>query len=476
VPSLPHDWPFASIERTAQLIRRKEISPVELACATLDRIARLDTRLNAFITVTAERALTDARKAEREILRGAYRGPLHGIPLALKDNVWTRGVRTTAGSQILANFVPTEDATVTRRLARAGAVLLGKTNMHEFAYGVTTENPHYGATRNPWDTRCIAGGSSGGSAAAVAAGMAFGSVGTDTGGSIRIPAALCGIVGLKPTFGRVSRFGVVPLARSLDHAGPLARNVADLAILLHRIAGRDPRDPAACRVPVPDYLRALGRKLGRFRLGWPREYFFEGIDGGVRRALEAAIRVLEGMGAEIKEVTLPHLAEAAQASTDIALAEALRYHQDAGYFPARAREYGEDVRRRLQMGRSVSAASYLRGFEIRRLVRADFRDALQHVDAIVAPTTPVVAPRLHAKTAILAHKKESVRSALVRLNRPANFTGLPSISVPCGFTPQGLPVGLQLIGRPWVENLLLRIAHSYEQGTEWHCRQPELDR
>jgi aspartyl-tRNA(Asn)/glutamyl-tRNA(Gln) amidotransferase subunit A len=466
-------WPFLSIEHAARLLRRKEVSPVELTSAMLERIARLDRRFNAFITVTAERGVADARRAEREILRGHYRGPLHGIPLALKDNFWTRGIRTTAGSSILTDFIPSEDSTVAGRLSRAGAVLLGKTNLHEFAYGVTTENPHFGATRNPWARDRIAGGSSGGSAAAVAAGLAFGSVGTDTGGSIRIPSALCGIAGLKPTFGRVSCFGVVPLARSMDHVGPLARNVADLAILLQCIAGRDRRDPTTSGIAVPDYLRALRRKLGPFRLGWPQEFFFERIDPEVRRRVEAAVKLLKNLGAEVESISLPHLADAAQASTDIALAEAARYHEGAGYFPARTAEYGEDVRSRIELGRNVTALNYLRGLEVRRQVQEDFRRAFERVDAIVAPTTPIAAPRLGSQTTVIAREKESVRSALVRLNRPANFTGLPAISVPCGRTSQSLPVGLQLIGRRWQEDHLLRIAHAYQQATEWHALHPE---
>ncbi len=464
---------FLSIGRVALLLRTRKISPVELTQAVLTRVEKRNPQLNAYITVLAERAQADARRAEHEIVRGRYRGPLHGVPISIKDNIWVRGVRCTAGSKILADFVPSADATVARRLARAGAVLIGKTNLHEFAYGITGENPHYGPARNPWALDRIAGGSSGGSAAALAAGLCFASVGTDTGGSIRIPAALCGVVGLKPTFGRVSSYGVVPLARSLDHVGPLARNVGDLAILLRIIAGRDPLDPAAASKSVPDYLQALRRRLSHLRLGWPREYFFERVDDQVRRAIEAAGHVLAKLGSQIEEVSLPHIADSVEPGTHIALAEARRFHETAGYFPARAPEYGEDVRKLLDKSGSVSAVDYLKALEVRQAVLGDFQAAFARVDAILALAVPVPAPRLGESILMIGGEQETVRSALIRMNRPANFTGLPAISVPCGFTRDGLPIGLQLIGPAWAEELLLTIAHAYEQATEWHTRRPK---
>jgi len=466
---------FFSIGRVASLLRTKKISPVELTEAVLARVEKRNPRLNAYITVLAERARADARRAEREIVRGRHRGPLHGVPISIKDNIWVRGARCTAGSKILADFLPSEDATVARHLARAGAVLIGKTNLHEFAYGITSENPHYGPARNPWAPDRIAGGSSGGSAAALAAGLCFASVGTDTGGSIRIPAALCGVAGLKPTFGRVSSYGVVPLARSLDHVGPLGRTVDDLAILLRIIAGRDPLDSTAAAKPVPDYLRALRGRLNRLRLGWPREYFFERVDDQVRQAIEAAACVLTKLGAQIEEVSLPHIADSAEPSTHIALAEARHFHETAGYFPARAAEYGDDVRRLLDKGGSVTAVDYLKAFEVRQTVLGDFQAAFARVDAILAPAVPVPAPRLGESILMIGGEQETVRSALIRLNRPANFTGLPAISVPCGFARDGLPIGLQLIGPAWGEERLLKIAHAYEQATEWHTRRLKDD-
>ncbi len=468
----PDSLIFASIVELAPLVARKKISPVELAQAMLERIRQINPRLNAYLTIKMERALAQARRAEKEILRGRARGPLHGIPIALKDNIWTCGVRTTAGSKILADFVPQEDATVTRRLWRAGAVLLGKTNLHEFAYGVTTNNAHYGPTRNPWDLRRIPGGSSGGTGAALAAGLCYGSVGSDTGGSIRIPAALCGVVGLKPTFGRVSCHGVVPLAKSFDVAGPLARTVEDVAILLAAIGGADRLDATTARLRVPDYAAGLHSRGRKLRLGWPREYFWERLDPQVRAITEKAARGFEKLGVIMEEVSLPHIGDSVEPSTQIALAEARHYHESQGWFPARAADYSEEVRKRLEMGADVRATDYIRALETMRVVRADFDSVLARVDAIVAPATPFAAPEIGQKVVRLGDEEEPVRGALVRMNRPANFTGLPAISVPCGFTESGLPVGLQLIGRAFDEAGLLRLAHLYEQSHSWHTRHP----
>lgn len=463
---------YLTIADAAALLRKKKISPVELTKAALQRLETLNPRLNAFITITAERALREARAAEREIARGKYRGPLHGIPITLKDNICTEGVRTTAGSKILKNFVPLADAEVARKLSCAGAVLLGKTNLHEFAYGITTENPHYGPARNPWNPECIPGGSSGGSAAAVATGMGFASVGTDTGGSIRIPSALCGIVGLKPNFGRVSCKGIVPLAVTLDHAGPLARTVADAAIMLDAICeGEKPQHAfyKAARASLPK----RGKKI-QLRLGWPREYFFDRVDFEIKRAIEAAAKVLECLGARVEEVSLPHIADSVDPSTQIALAEALEYHESQGYFPARAADYGKDVRKRLEMGSAVRAVDYLRAQQARDPVRADFRDAFKRVDAILAPTVPIAASRIGEDAVMIGGESQSVRGALVRMSRPANFTGFPVISLPCGFTLGGLPIGMALHGPQWGEAKLLPIAATYEHATQWHLRRPDL--
>ena len=472
-PKSESELAFLSIEQAARLLRRREISPVELANIALARIEQLNPSINAFLTVVADRARKQARLAERELLskkRGSQpnlTNPLFGIPIALKDNFYSRGIRTTAGSKILADFIPKEDSEVAARLHQAGAILLGKTNMHEFAYGITNENPHYGPVHNPWATERIAGGSSGGSAAATSAGMCFCSVGTDTGGSIRIPAALCGIVGLKPTYGLVSVSGVIPLAPSLDHAGPLARSVVDACILLQAIAGNYPY-----RAKRPEY-RLLRRSHPRgFRLGWPKEYFFERIDPEVQRAMDVAGKVFKQIGAHMENVSLPHLADSQEPATNIALAEATQYHQSRGFYPARMADYGSDVSGRLEMGAQVRAVHYLRGFELKREVEQDFDSAFKRVDAILAPAVPIAAPPIGQNEVKITGERETVRSALVRMNRPANLTGHPAIAIPCGFTPEGLPVGLQLIGPKWGEAALLAIAFAFEQATNWHTRHP----
>jgi aspartyl-tRNA(Asn)/glutamyl-tRNA(Gln) amidotransferase subunit A len=470
---------FATIEELATLLAKRKVSPVDLTEQFLRRIEQHNPQLNAFLTVTAEHALAAARRAEKELTRrrgsSRRRRPLLGIPITFKDNIWTRGIRTTAGSKVLRDFVPAEDATVARKLAHAGAILLGKTNLHEFAYGITTNNAHYGPAHNPWAFDRIPGGSSGGSAVAIAAGLCAASVGTDTGGSIRIPAAMCGIVGLKPTFGRVSAFGTVPLSPAFDHVGPLARSVTDAAIMLGLIAGRDPLDSTSSAHRVEDFSAALRKPLRKFRLGRPREYFWEKLDGEVRRATEAAVRDMEKHGATVCEISLPHLSESAEAAANISLAEARYCHEAAGYFPAHAAEYSEEVRKRIDAGGKILAVQYLAGLDVQKRVRAEFDAALQEVDAIVAPTVPVPAPPIGAEFVRIDGEQIGVRTALVGMNRPANFTGHPAISVPCGFTQGGLPIGLQLIGRSFDESTLLRIAFAYERAHDWRARHPRLD-
>jgi aspartyl-tRNA(Asn)/glutamyl-tRNA(Gln) amidotransferase subunit A len=460
---------FMSIEQARRLLRRKEISPVDLVDAALARIKRSNERLYAFLTVLPESARRQARLAERAMRGAQARGALFGIPVSLKDNFQTRGIRTTAGSKILADWVPQQDSEVAGRLGRAGAILLGKTNMHEFAYGITGENQHYGSSRNPWAPDRISGGSSGGSAAAVATGMGFASVGTDTGGSIRIPSALCGIVGLKPTFGLVSCEGVVPLARSFDHAGPMARTVADACILLEAIAGKYPSGEIR-----PDYRTLRKARPRRFRVGWPKDYFFDKVDAEVLEALEAAAKTLASLGASVEEVSLPHLAAAIDQATSLVVAEASHYHESRGYFPALAAEYDADVRDRLQLGHRLLAVDYLAGFAKRKQVEDDFAAALRKVDVILAPTSPIAATPVGARRVELGGRPESVRPTLLRLGRPANLTGLPALSIPCGFTSDRLPVGMQLIGPRWGEARMLAIAGAYEEATEWHRRHPDF--
>jgi len=460
---------FLSIEQAARLLRKRDISSSDLVELALARIERFNSALNAFITVVGDRARVDARRAEKQFRSSGTTSPLCGIPVAIKDNFLTRGVRTTAGSSILSEFVPDTDSDVVQKLTHAGAIVLGKTNMHEFAYGITNENPHYGPSRNPWDLDRITGGSSGGSAAALAMGIGYAATGTDTGGSIRIPSALCGVVGLKPTFGLVSVEGIVPLAKTLDHAGPMARSVTDVCIVLDAIAGVYPQ--GATR---PDPRKLRKNRPRKFRIGWPKQYFFERIDREVHDAIESAAKCFKSLGASIKQVSLPGLEHSVEPSTNIALAEATQYHESQGYFPAQASKYGDDVRYRLELGRKVLAADYLHALDVKRGITQEFDAVFANVDAILAPTLPIAAPRIGEKEVVIGGEKETVRSALVRLNRPANLTGHPAISIPCGFTRSGLPIGLQLIGPHWSEARLLSIALAYEDATEWHKRRPQL--
>jgi aspartyl-tRNA(Asn)/glutamyl-tRNA(Gln) amidotransferase subunit A len=460
------DLAFASIEEVGKLFRKRKLSPIELTKLMLGRIERLNPKLNAFITVTAELALAQARKAESELFaprgRMGYRdrGPLHGIPISLKDNIYTEGIRTTAGSKILKDFVPQHDAHVVVQLKEAGAVILGKTNMHEFAYGVTSNNPHFGPVRNPWDLARIPGGSSGGSAAAVAAGLCYGSIGTDTGGSIRIPSALCGVVGVKPTFGRVSVKDVIPLSPHLDCVGPLARTSADAARLLDPIFVRGKGEPSL------QSATRLSRARRRFRLGLPKGFFRDVISPDVEFAFDHALRLLRRSDCDLKDVSIPLLFETEDAGNQIAWAEATHYHQQAGWFPARAGEYGEDVRTRLEVGAKVPATAYLQAMEIRYSFIEQFHAAMASasVDALVVPSTPIAAPIIGEETTMVCGTNYPTRALLLRLNRPANLAGLPAISVPCGLTPEGLPVGLQLIGAVTDEHLLLRLARSFERS------------
>lgn len=460
------DVAFASIEQIGKLFRKRKVSPVELTKLMLARIERLNPKLNAYLTVTAEPALAQAKKAEAELYgpRGRKghrdRGPLHGIPISLKDNIYTKDTRTTAGSKILKEFVPQRDAVVVSQLKEAGAIILGKTNLHEFAYGVTTDNPHFGPTRNPWDVSRIPGGSSGGSAAAVAAGLCYGSIGTDTGGSIRIPAALCGIVGLKPTFGRVSVADVVPLSPRFDCVGPLARSAADAAVLLDPIFVRGEKEAG-----LQSATQSKSALLRGFRIGVPKDFFLKIVSVEVEHAFDSALRVLRKLGAALKhEASIPLLEETEDAGNQIAWAEATHYHQHAGWFPARAADYGEDVRTRLELGAKVAATTYLQALEQREAFIEGFHGAMADakLDALAVPTTPIPAPTIGEETTAVCGTNHPTRALLLRNNRPANLGGLPAISVPCGLTADDLPVGLQLIGCVTDEALLLRIAHAFE--------------
>ena len=439
----------------------------------MQRIHQLQPKLNSFITITEEEGRKAATEAEDEIRRGQYRGPLHGIPISIKDLFATRGVRTTAGSKVLAKWIPDYDATAVAHLQQAGMVLVGKTNMHEFAYGVTNDNPHYGPARNPWEPTRVPGGSSGGSAAAVASSQCAASLGSDSGGSIRTPAAVCGVVGLKPTYGRVSRYGAVPLAWSLDHVGPLTKSVEDAAIILAAIAGPDPMDPSSSSRPIPDYRKDMRGSIRGLRLGVPRQYFWENVDPEIQKLVSAAIRQMEGLGAMRVEVDIPALENCAAMEAHITLAEATSYHEP--YLKKQADDYGPAVRTNLEAGRYLLATDYVKSQRARTLLQRNFNEAFKRAEVIVSPTLPALPPLVGEVWVQSGDLREHVIDAFLRFNIPYDLTGLPAISVPCGFSSAGLPIGLQIGGRAFEEGTILKFAHAYEQSTDWHTARPALD-
>ncbi len=463
---------YMSAGDLGRLVRKGEISPVEIIEAHLSRIGATEPILNSFITLLPDEALAAARAAERDIAAGRYRGPLHGIPVGLKDLFNTAGVRTTSGSRIFDTFVPAEDCTVAARFRDAGAILLGKLNMHQFAYGPTGENPDYGHMHNPWNPELVSGGSSGGSGSAAAAGQCAITTGSDTGGSIRIPAALCGIVGLKPTYGRVSRHGLTPLAWSMDHPGPMVRTVEDAAITMNVIAGYDPRDIASANLPAPDYTAALTGDIRGLRIGAPRQYFEAPLDPEVRQGVDTALSLLSELGAEVREVDFPEFSDAAAISTAILMSEASAALRDV--LINDGDKIYEPVRLRLEAGLFISAADYLRAQQSRSLFDRAARRLMEGVDLLAGPTEPVTAPLLLQHRVPAGEQEIGVVAALTQYTRPYNITGFPAVSVPCGFSAEGLPIGLQLAGRPFDEETVLRAAHAYEQATEWHTRRPPL--
>lgn len=465
----PQTWTLSTL---AKAIRKKEISPLEVTRAFLERIEDHDQKINAFITLLTPSALRAARQAEKDILKGKYRGPLHGMPFAAKDLFFTRGIRTTCGSKILTDFFPRYDAAVIERLFSAGAILLGKLNMHEFAYGATSVNPHYGPVRNPWDRERITGGSSGGSAAALACSFAPLTLGTDTGGSIRIPAALCGIAGLKPTYGRISRYGVYPLCWSLDHPGPMAKSVADLALAMNTLAGYDPRDPATPKVPVPNYHRALARDLEGIRLGVPDRYYFDRLDEEVHAAVKKAIQDLRGLGAKVQPISIPRLHEASTAAFIALVAEGAAVLEK--WHLTRSQDLGEDVRARLNLGAAIKATQYLKAQRVRGKVREIFMEAFKKVDGLVTPQLPITAPKIGQSEVSWGKGTESVVGALTRFTRIYNLIGIPSLCLPCGFSSSGMPIGLQIAAKPFAEETVLKVGHAYEINTPWKNRHPLL--
>jgi aspartyl-tRNA(Asn)/glutamyl-tRNA(Gln) amidotransferase subunit A len=493
-----------TIHEAASRLSAGEITAAELTQSALERIFSLDNRIKAYLALTPELALEQATRADAERAAAKRDGrqdalsPLHGIPLAIKDVITVEGVPCTAGSRILEGYMPPYDSTVSAKLARAGAVLLGKTNTDEFAMGSSTENSAYFTTRNPWDVSRVPGGSSGGSAAAVAADMCLGALGSDTGGSVRQPASLCGVVGLKPTYGRVSRYGLIAYASSLDQIGPFGKDVTDVALLLHAIAGRDPLDSTSVDTPVPDYAAALAKvaaggskPLAGLRVGVPREYFVAGIEPDVEAAVRTAIAKLTELGAEAREISLPHtelalpvyyLIAPAEASANLARFDGIRYglSVEAGslwdtYRRTRGEGFGAEVKRRIMLGAYALSAGYydayyLKSQQVRTLIKADFDAALADVDIIACPTSPVTAFKIGER---VADPLSMYLADIFTLS--LNLAGICGVSVPCGFDGKGLPVGLQLIAGAFEEERLLSAAYAYEQATEWHTRKPSLE-
>lgn len=460
-----------SIREAAELVRRKKISPVELTQACLARIERINPRLNAFITLTAEPALAQAREAESEIQRGRWRGPLHGIPIALKDLFDTAGVKTTAASAVFKDRVPTEDAEVVRRLKASGAVFLGKNNMHEFAFGGTSVVTYFGAVHNPWELGHIAGGSSGGSAAGVAAELFYGTLGSDTAGSIRQPAAYCSLVGLKPTYGLVSTRGVIPLSWSLDHVGPMTRTVADAAIMLQAIAGYDPAETTSRQFTIPDYSATLRTKVSSLRLGVAaRDFFFAAVDPEIEVAVNNALSVLEKLTAGLREVSL-NASTQERLRASVRAAEAYAYHAE---FVRKTPElYQPATLTRILTGADIRVPVYIEGRRELALHRRTIGRVFETVDVLVSPTTPVQPPAISELNADVNAAIE-IGTRTIRNTSPFNVYGVPGISVPCGFTRSGLPIGLQICGPAGGEAVVLRLAHAYEQATDWHKRRPPL--
>lgn len=459
------------VVEAAEKIRGKEISPVELVNALLRRIASIDSMINSYLMVTADLALKLARKVEKELMRGEQQnglplGRLHGVPIALKDLIETSGIRTSAGSLFFADHVPLEDAYVVRRLQAAGAILLGKQNMHEIALGLTSVNPHFGPVRNPWDINRIAGGSSGGTAAALAARLCPGALGTDTGGSIRVPSSLCGTVGLKPTYGRVSTQGVIPLSWNLDHVGPMARKVEDAALLLQVIAGYDSGDPASVNVETEDYSAQIKDGIRGFKFALVDDPYFQSEDEEIKNLLASAAKVFSELGAHVELAAFPGGQQAAMANGMMTQADGAVYHSERlANQPGR---FGSDVLQRLNTGASYKLEQYIRARRDQVVLRRQFEIFFEKFDFLITPTTIITAPEIAGQLAVM------LAQLLTHNTAPFNLTGLPAISLPCGFTSQGMPVGMQLVTRSWGEAALLKAAYAYDQATGWTERSPKL--
>ena len=462
-----------SLAEAARLVEEKEVSPVDLVESSLERITAVDERLKAYIAVYEDEARQVAKACETMIVAGHKLGPLHGIPVALKDNIGLKGLRTTAGSKVLADWIPEEDATVAARLKGAGAVVIGKTNMHEFAWGGTSANPHYGFVRNPWNTDRFPAGSSGGSGAAVAALLCYGALGTDTGGSIRLPSAINGIVGIRPTIGRVSNHGVIPLAWSMDTVGPMARTVEDCAIMFGAVAGHDPKDAGSAAVPVADYTADLGRGVQGIRIGIVPGYFFSHLQPPVHDAVRGALGVLEELGASVVDVEIGHIHGNISAQLTVESCEPSTYHQR--WLRERPEDYGDDVRLLLEIGEMHFATHYIQAQRYRGLLRQEFMEAFKDVDVFICPALPFTATRVGEMSVVIENGvEEDMLAAIMQFTGVPSLTGLPSLAVPCGYDDEGLPVGMQIIGRPFDETTLFRVGAAFQGASEFHMRAPTL--
>jgi aspartyl-tRNA(Asn)/glutamyl-tRNA(Gln) amidotransferase subunit A len=455
-----------TLTEAAAAVRKRRVSPLDLTQACLASIEQLNPRLNAFITITAESALAEARAAEAEIQANHWRGPLHGIPVALKDLIDTAGLRTTAASAVFKDRIPSEDAYVVRRLKKMGAVLLGKLNLHECAYGASGLISYYGSVRNPWNAAYVAGGSSSGSAVAVAAGMCFGALGTDTGGSIRQPSALCGTVGLKPTYGRVSCHGVLPLASSLDHVGPMTRTVIDAAVMLQVIAANDIDNPASAEMSIPNFSSTSTKRVAPLRIGLPMDFFAD-LDPEVRARLDEAIAVLKRLTSTTREIVL-----STDVDSTIQRAEAYAFHEDK--IAKQPELYSPETLWRLRSGQNITASAYIQARRKQDQVKRDLSKLFSEIDVLVTPTVPIATPLIANLRPGEKGNMRETELATLRNTRPFNISGVPAISVPCGFTRTGLPVGLQIAGPPWREAVVLQLAHAYEQMTQWCKSRPTL--
>jgi aspartyl-tRNA(Asn)/glutamyl-tRNA(Gln) amidotransferase subunit A len=460
-----------TILEAASALRKKEVSSLDLTVESLNRIAQQNPKLNAFLTVLDEQARLRANQADKERSAGIDRGPLHGIPIAVKDVFYMRGIRTTGGSKLFADFVPDFDATVVEKLQAAGAVIVGKTGLHELAFGVTSNNPHFGAVRNPWNLERIPGGSSGGSGSAVGAHLVFMATGNDTGGSVRVPASYCGTVGIKPTFGRISRYGILPLDFSLDHAGILTRTVRDTAVTLNVLAGHDSRDDTCSPEGVEDYSIPPEVSIRDVRIGWPESLNSEEVDVEVAQSITRMVRVAERLGARLVPIFLPDR-DAINAVHRVIL------HSEVSALMqphlGQRDKFSSDLLALLQQGCLLSATDYVNAQRLRRLMMREWSEACAQVDCVITPTTPIAAPRIGKSTVLVGGEERDLRLATTNLVRAANLLGLPAISIPCGFNREGLPLGLQITGKPFEEGRILRVAAALEDATDFHRRLPPI--